>query len=251
MRRKRWRGELSLVLLLLLAAVVAAYGYHRGALLLPFGPGPEAPEAAGIPAPAGAPTRPAVRASGTGQFEFASVDGPVAGTGGSVLDYRVAVEDGLGVPAAQFGANVEAILSDPRSWTAGGTIRFHRVAGDEPSDFTIYLASPVLSEQMCREDGLHTEQFTNCRLSDDRVVINSARWLTGVPDYGAPLAEYRAYAINHEVGHELGHQHELCPGPGLPAPVMQQQTLGLDGCVAYAWPYRNGVRYTGPPADPR
>jgi Protein of unknown function (DUF3152). len=239
-RRRRGRGVLLLVLLLAIALFAVDLSRRGVDLPLPFNLRP--PEEA---SPADDVT---VVPSGAGTFQYASVDGPVVGSGGPLLRYRVGVEDGLGVPVELFAAAVEAVLSDGRSWTADGSLRFQRVSGAAGYDFTVYLASPVLSEAMCREDGLETGQFTNCRLTDGRVVINSARWLVGVPDYGAPLGEYRAYAINHEVGHQLGHDHELCPGPGRPAPVMQQQTLGLQGCVPYGWPFRDGVRYTGPRA---
>jgi predicted Zn-dependent protease len=68
-------------------------------------------------------------------------------------------------------------------------------------------------------------------------VINLARWLDAVPDYEGDVATYRQYVVNHEVGHFLGNSHEQCPGQGELAPVMQQQTLGLDGCVKNPWPY--------------
>ncbi|SCL40623.1 Protein of unknown function [Micromonospora pallida] len=181
---------------------------------------------------------------GTGRFVEAAGGSPVAGTGGPLHRYRVVVEAGVGEDPDAFAATVDATLADPRSWIASGGLRVQRVAWPEVEDFTIYLASAATSEQMCAEGGLHTAGYSSCRLPG-QVIINLDRWRTAVPDYTASLDVYREYVINHEVGHEFGELHEACPGPGQPAPVMQQQTYGLVGCVANAWPYLDGRRYAG------
>jgi hypothetical protein len=144
-------------------------------------------------------------------------------------------------------------MSDKRRWIYRHDVRLRRVpVNDRHIAFTIYLVTPGTALRLCRAGGVDIvyggQPYTSCRAGPS-VVINLARYVTGVPDYGAPLVVYRQYAINHEVGHALGHQHELCPGPGRQAPVMQQQTLGLRGCLPYAWPYRARRRYAGPPGN--
>lgn len=205
-------------------------------------PGRAAPGAADR-APS-APVTPSYPVTGPGSFGYAAGSGPVLGRSGPLRRYRVAVEERIGQDVAVFAAEVDAILGDGRGWTASDQLRLQRVPRSSPADFTVLLATPASSERMCAAGGLHTERYTSCRLPG-KVIINLARWLTAVPEYGAPLAVYHAYAVNHEVGHELGNGHEACPGGG-PAPVMQQQTYGLRGCTANGWPYLNGRRHRGP-----
>lgn len=183
-------------------------------------------------------------ATGGNRWRIAAAEPSSPQGTGRLLRYRVAVErDIRGLPVAEFAAEVTRTLNDPQGWTADGTLRLRRVGPDQPADFTIYLATPGTRDELCQDlaDG-----YTSCR-KGNRVVLNVARWVKGVPGYGAGLATYRRYMVNHEVGHRLGHGHELCPGRGRPAPVMQQQTLGLHGCTANAMPYVDGERYTGPP----
>jgi hypothetical protein len=196
------------------------------------------------------PTTTTTRPPSSPQWTYAGSDGPIAGTTGAQYRYRVAVESGVPVGIGDLTAVVTSTLGDPRSWTAGG-IRLRQVGGDDGADFTVWLASPATAFAMCRLGGIDIRiggvPYTSCRVGSN-VVLNADRYLFAVPGYGTPLSVYRQYMVNHEVGHFLGNGHELCPGPGRPAPVMQQQTLGLAGCVANAWPYLNGVRYSGPPA---
>ena len=202
------------------------------------------PSGSAAPAGSAAPSTVAVPQTGPGTFGFAGGPGPVLGTAGNLRRFRVAVENGVGQDPAAFAAAADQILGDPRSWIAGGDIRFQRVAQTAQFEFTLYLASPGTTDKLCSLGGVHTEQFASCRLPG-QVIVNLARWLTAVPGYGAPLAAYQQYALNHEVGRELGHGNEACPAPGVLAPVMQQQSQGLKGCVANAWPYVNGQLYQG------
>jgi hypothetical protein len=202
--------------------------------------------AAAVAKPESTTTRTArVRFPAVGSRLFRVVPGrsDYIGTRGKLRRFRVLVErDIANVDPVAVGAFIEQTLSDPRGWTAGGTWRFRRVGPGEPHHFTIYLVTPATRDVLCN---MGYDRYTSCR-NGKRVVINVARWARGVPHYRASLDTYRRYVINHEVGHFLGRGHELCPRRGRPAPVMLQQTFGLHGCVANAWPFVNGRRYRGP-----
>ena len=186
--------------------------------------------------------------SGPGTWRYATDQGPVLGTAGNVLHFRVAIETNVAVDVAGFASKIDQALGDPRSWIAGHTFRLQRVPSTAKYDFTIYLATEATSTKMCAAGGTDTDGYTSCR-TVGKVIINLDRWYLSVPDYvnaGIPLDTYRTYVINHESGHQFGHGHELCPGNGKLAPIMEQQTLGLHGCLANPWPYVDGRRYAGP-----
>ncbi|MFE9402308.1 DUF3152 domain-containing protein [Streptomyces sp. NPDC006530] len=184
--------------------------------------------------------------SGPGTFTAARASGKTVGTGGPLRRYQVQVEDGAGVSAAQAAVDVQAILSDGRSWAAHGKGRFQLVA--DGADVTIKIATPRTTDKLCAPVG-DTGGELNCEVAGG-VVVNLKRWVKGSPQYDGPPAEYRHLIINHEIGHLIGyHQHMGCPGPGRAAPVMMQQIKGLDGCKSNAWPYTaQGTFVTGPPA---
>ncbi|WP_238145508.1 DUF3152 domain-containing protein [Antricoccus suffuscus] len=183
--------------------------------------------------------------AGNGALNILPGSSAVLGTGGPVKTFVIEYEGGTNLDPAEFASYVEDTFADPRSWGAGGQMRFQRVDGSAPFDFRVALISPNHVESLC--PGYGTEGYTSCRFGD-RAVINLARWSVGVPFYDGHLDEYRQYVINHEVGHYLGHGHEGCPGPGALAPVMLQQTLKMDGCVVNPWPYPHGP--TDNPANP-
>ncbi|SBV29481.1 Protein of unknown function [Micromonospora krabiensis] len=194
-----------------------------------------------------------VPSAGSGRFGYDDRTGPVLGRGGRVQHYRVAVESGSREDTAEFGEAVRVALTGPGSWVDSGQLRLQQVPGRDDADFTVYLATARTAGQMCAAGGVDIRvggrPYTSCR-APGKVIINLDRWRLSVPHFvraEVPLSLYRTYVVNHEVGHQLGHRHERCPGAGRAAPVMMQQTLFLNGCVANPWPYRNGRRYSGPP----
>jgi hypothetical protein len=150
----------------------------------------------------------------------------------------IETEGGLPVDATEFATAVATTLSDPRGWQAVDEVRFVAVSPAALTkgakvDVRIALASPETTDRLCAP--LRTRGQVSCH-SGGRAVINLRRWQLGAEAYGTDLAGYRTYVVNHEVGHSLGHGHAFCAGKGEVAPVMMQQTYGLQGCTAWPWP---------------
>ena len=171
--------------------------------------------------------------------------GTVRHGSGRLVTYRVEVETGAGQGAAAFAAAVDATLANAASWTGEGRWAVQRV-DREDADLVIRLATSTTVGKVCEAAGLDTGAYASCQ-TGRHVMINLDRWLHAVPEYRGDVALYRHYVINHEVGHGLGFGHQACPGRGRPAPVMQQQTYGLNGCMPNGWPYHAGVFVSGPP----
>lgn len=226
------------------------------------GPLPEPPSAAVTstseptrsPSPSPSPPPPPPRPSRTsptlpdytttGRFSRMPGEGAIRGRSGQLMTYRVEVEQGAGVTSREFATVIDATLRHPRGWTAGGHWRFQRVADGE-ADLVIRLATPRTVDERCSPAGADTDGYTSCR-AGRLILINLDRWYIGVP-HVQDLTAYRQYLVNHEVGHGLGRGHESCPAAGWRAPVMLQQTLGLDGCAANAWPRgEDGLMISGP-----
>ncbi|ANZ16421.1 Protein of unknown function (DUF3152) [Streptomyces noursei ATCC 11455] len=183
----------------------------------------------------------------TADGRFRPVGGDAKAPGhGKVLRYRVDVEEGLPLDGELFAEAVHKTLNDDRSWAHGGQRTFQRV-GSGDADFVISLASPGTTAKWCAKSGLDTtEDNVSCdSAATQRVMINAYRWAQGAKTYGPDkMLAYRQMLINHEVGHRLGHNHEVCSRAGALAPVMMQQTkfLTTDGvtCRPNSWPYPTG-----------
>lgn len=200
--------------------------------------------------------------AGTGQFRI--IPGGTESVGRETAEqfsYSVEIEDGI--DTVDFGGDdsvarmVDATLANPKSWTTGGEVAFRRVSDAEPS-FRVSLASPMTVRENC---GYDIELESSCyNSSTGRVYLNLARWVRGARSFQGDIGSYRQYLVNHEVGHAIGFPaHEPCPADGVLAPVMMQQTFGVNNsdihrldpegvvpdndftCRYNAWPFPDGA----------
>lgn len=137
----------------------------------------------------------------------------------------------------EFSDTVFSTLNDPRGWPRAGAV-FQEADGTDPNacSMTLTLAA---ADQMTSFSTECSDEYS-CRVGND-VIINVDRWNNATESWlnaGGTVERYRTMVINHEVGHRLGHlDNELtCPAVNQPAPLMQQQSMDLLGCVPNEWP---------------
>jgi uncharacterized protein DUF3152 len=174
-----------------------------------------------------------VPATGPGRYRPANVDVRAPDSGGRLIRYDVKVEDNLDVDPDEAARIIADVLNDERSWRGSGRARFALVSGDsDRAELHAYIVTPGTTDRLCAP--LLTQGEVSCQ-NGNRVVLNARRWQLGAEAYGRDLTNYRRYLVNHEFGHYIGYGHVNCPGRGRPAPVMMQQTKGLDGCRKNPW----------------
>jgi hypothetical protein len=210
------------------------------------------------------PTGDGVPAKGAETFTAAAGGTSVVGSGTTLVKYRVEMEDGIvwgnnpvWTPVS-FAAVVDKAIAGPLGWTRSAEApvtypadklndaswSFQRVSGTEYS-VRIRLATPGTVDKLCGAVGVQTQGLYSCRYGQT-ILVNLRRWLKGVAGF-APDVAFRDMTINHEMGHFLGFNHMNCPGAGMVAPVMQTQTIALNGCVPNAFPFgSNGTFIVGP-----
>lgn len=134
-----------------------------------------------------------------------------------------------------FENTVFRTLNDQRGWPRAGATFAYR-ANSSRCDFTVYLSQ---ASQMKTFSPTCSNNYSCC--VGNNVVINIDRFNGATPQLlaaGMGIDRYRVMVINHETGHRLGHfdNDPSCPAPGVPAPLMQEQSMNLRGCTPNEWP---------------
>ena len=139
------------------------------------------------------------------------------------MRYATVVDPGVNYDSRQFAHEIAIYLADPEGWISRGVTFVPSSASK--ADMVIHLTP---REKMT---SLGCDAHLSCAEFNGRQVhLNAKRWGEGAPPSGLRLEAYRQYMVTHEVGHILGYDHSRCPGRGVPAPVMLQQTLGIGPC---------------------
>ena len=147
------------------------------------------------------------------------------------VTYDVTTKGAITASLAEFKQQTNATLNDQRGWSRMGAV-FQEVASG--GQFTLVLSEA--SQLPTFSSGCSADYSCN---AGRYVIINQDRWLGATASWngaGGSLRDYRHMVVNHETGHWLGHGHETCGGSGQAAPVMQQQSINLQGCSFNPWP---------------
>ena len=158
---------------------------------------------------------------------------------GRTFTYSVTTRGAVTANFSEFQAQANQSLNDPRGWARMG-VSFKQV----PTGGNFILVLSEANQLPSFSSGCSAEY--SCR-AGQYVIINQDRWLYATPSWnngGGSIRDYRHMVVNHETGHWLGHDHVSCGGAGQAAPVMQQQSIDLQGCTFNPWPLASELTTT-------
>lgn len=142
-----------------------------------------------------------------------------------------------------FYTTARTIIKHPLGWEKLG-YTFHVFPSTTPAAATttnfpsIHITLTPQTVLDVRFPTFKSQRLSLCNMVTRDIFINEERWNRWYDDDKSTMSlhDYRFYVINHELGHALGFDHARCPGAGMPAPIMLQQTLGLGGCTPTWFP---------------
>lgn len=145
-------------------------------------------------------------------------------SGQRIMRYTTVVDRGVNYDARQFADEIAVYLADPDGWRSRG-VTFTAVSRASDADMVIHLTPLEGMRALGCDPALSCAEFNGRHIH-----LNANRWFKGAPPSKLALSAYRQYMVTHEVGHILGYDHTRCPGRGVPAPIMIQQTMGIGPC---------------------
>lgn len=168
---------------------------------------------------------------------YDDADAHVTYSGTKTVTYDITSRGVVTADMDEFARQARETLADQRGWGRMG-VKFERAPAN--GDFTLVLSA---ADMMTSFSALGCDTAWSCNVGKN-VIINEDRWLGATAPWnaaGGSLRDYRHMVINHEVGHNLGREHESCAKQGNLAAVMQQQSFDLQGCKFNPWPLPSEV----------
>ena len=128
---------------------------------------------------------------------------------------------------------IDSILADPRGWVHLGYL-FSRVRNKKDCDVIIYKKTPEQMDKKFTNPDLKGLSVCTMNIYPIEICIHEGNWNNVPQDFEGSLLDYRAYLVQHEMGHALGYMHESpLNDPNELCPVMYQQTKGTRGICRY------------------
>ncbi len=142
----------------------------------------------------------------------------------ATIKYRIQIEEGIKRTQKNFEDEVRSILTDKRSWP----INF--IQDQDNYDFVINLSKAKTITNICNFKGLSCSDSLK-----KQIYINNYRWINGSKPSKHNIKDYRRYAIQHEVFHQLGFGHSQ-PVKGEKVAISVQQTISIGEAKKNCWP---------------